>query len=903
MRKAGNAGNTPALQQLILAAGLSTLVLVFISQDWLWRWDLLLYDAAASIESAAAPPDLIIVAIDDESLSRIGRWPWPRSVHAQLVRRLHADGAKVIGLDILFVEPDSRDPQGDAALAAAIADSARTVLPVVMELPRFGGQPLELLPAPAFAEGAHTLAHVHVELDRDGLARSVYLRAGVGDPHWLVFAEAILRLADPQRGAELPGQRAPPGAATSTLESTLAWTRDYHVLVPFRGPPGTIKQISYARVLNGEYVQGSFADKVVMVGATATGMADNLATPVSGHGVPMPGVEFHANVFAALRDGTTVSLLSTSLRACISVLVVLLLLLLYPRLTPRRGLLAAITFVGVLVVASAALLVFARIWFAPAPVLVALILSYPLWSWLRLEFAMRFLAQEFARLQREQVNVAAGARPDLGDGLGFLHALLPVGGYVVVDPHGVALQSVGQAPTQRAAGLVANQWVAVDDELWTAVEQPGGLWSVGLSWQHACGPTAAEQRLLDAAIRMERRHTKRQPTSRIEVVQARVFEIQHASARLRTLRGVIDNTLEQMQHGMILIDLLGRIQLANQQAAKFVLADANAKLLGRNILHALAELTHQSAVDWPTTLTQVLVKRESVHLACRHADGRDLLGHAAPMLDDSARVIGAIFNLADVSALRQSERRRAEMLNFVSHDLRSPLISIIALSELAAQSGAAGAGNGDDNDNRDHDAERALQRGEALRRAGEHARRTLALAEQFLELARVQGDEELAADEVDLMMVAMDALDSIWPQAEAKSIELDPRIEVDEARVTGDAALLGRVLVNLLTNAVKYSPAGASVGIELTRRGAEICCCVFDTGYGIAPQDLERLFGSYQRIERQEHAGERGIGLGLAFVDATVKRHGGRIEVDSEFNKGSRFSVLLPIAMASGNGP
>ena len=278
-----------------------------------------------------------------------------------------------------------------------------------------------MLPAPAFCEVAHSLGHVHVELDRDGLARSVYLRGGVGDPHWLVFAEAILRIADPQRGNELPGLRAPPSdtASTlessprspqdspqdspqeSTLESTLAWTRDYHVLVPFLGPPGSIKRISYARVLNGEYAPGSFADKVVMVGAIATGMADSLATPVSGHAAHMPGVEFHANVLAALRDGTTVSVLSTSLRAWVSVLIVLLLLVLYPRLTPRRGLFAAITFVGVLFAASVALLVFARVWFAPAPGLVALILSYPLWSWLRLEFAMRFLAQECERLQRE----------------------------------------------------------------------------------------------------------------------------------------------------------------------------------------------------------------------------------------------------------------------------------------------------------------------------------------------------------------------------------------------------------------------------------------------------------------------------------------------------------------------
>lgn len=891
--KRGSATRTPALQHLILATVLTGLVLAFISQDWLWRWDLLFYDAAASIESAAVPDDLIIVAIDDESLGSIGRWPWPRRVHAQLVRRLHEDGAKVVGLDILFPEPDALDPEGDAAFVEAIRDSARTVLPVVMEVPQFGGLPLELLPAPAFADAARALAHVHVELDRDGLARSVYLREGLGDPHWLEFGETMLRVADPQRATQLPGARAP----SSSAGSALVWARDHHVLVPFLGPPGTVRRVSYARVLKGEYPPGTFADALVMVGATATGMSDNLATPVSGHGAHMPGVEFHANVLAALRDGTTVSVLSSTLRMWVSVLVVLVLLALYPRLSPRKGLLAAVAFIVVLFAASAALLIFGRIWFAPAPALVALILSYPLWSWLRLEFAMRFLAQELVRMRGEQLNFASGERPALGDRLAFLRAVLPVGGSVVIDPSGAVSESVGEVPANRAAPLQSNTWRLAAGELWTAVEQADQVWPVGLTWQSGLGPTPAEQRLLDAAIRMERRASKREPVSRIEVVQARVTEIQYASARLRSLRGVIDSTLEQMQHGMLLIDLLGRIQLANQQAATFLLDDANADLRNRNVLDALSALEIESGSAWPAILTQLLIERKPVHLACRHANGRDLLGHAAPLINDADRVTGAVFNLADISALRQSERRRTEMLNFVSHDLRSPLVSIIALSELAAQPGGDGQSSGQSTGQ--SDSHSSDNHAEALRRVGEHATRTLSLAEQFLELAQAEGEAELAADEVDLMMVAMDAIDSVWPQAEAKSIELEPQIEVDEALVIGDAGLLQRVFVNLLTNALKYSPQGASVGIELTQEGADFCCCVFDTGYGIAPEDLDRLFESYERIDREEHASERGIGLGLAFVEATVKRHGGRIVVESEVNKGSRFRVMLPAANAA----
>ena len=794
-----SAGNTPALQQLILASLLSGLVLAFIAQDWLWRWDLVFYDAAASIASSTVPEDLIIVAIDDESLNQIGRWPWPRRVHAQLVRRLHEEGALAIGLDILFPEADPLDPGGDEAFVEAIRGSGRVVLPVAMEASSLGGQPLELLPAPAFAQVARTLAHVHVELDRDGLARSVFLREGLGDPHWLEFGEAMLRIANPTRDGELPGERAPVGSESSTF----VWARDHHVLVPFLGPPGSIKRLSYARMLAGEYPSGTFKNALVMVGATATGMSDSLATPVSGHGAHMPGVEFHANVLAALRDNTTISVLPTSLRAPVSVLIVLLLLVMYPRLSPRRGLLAAVTFIVMLLVICLAMLLFARLWFAPAAVLVALVLSYPLWSWLRLEFAMRFLAQELQRLQREQVNFSTDDRPSLGARLAFLSAVLPIDGYLVIDPQGSMNESVGNSPSKRQGEpsdrLLPDRWQIEGDVLWTAVEQHDALWSVGLKWQHASGPTSAERRMLDVAIRVERRKHRRKQNSRIEVVQERVTEIQHASARLRSLRDVIDGTLEQMQHGMLLIDMLGRVQLFNRKAAEFLLGDADGELHNSNILDVLQGLQLESGADWPAMLKQLLVEREPVRLACGTDSGRDLLGHAAPMVDDSDRVVGAIFNLADISPLRQSERRRTEMLNIVSHDLRLPLVSIIALSELAS-----GQDESDD-----------VDRVDVLRRVGEHATRTLNLAEQFLELARAQGDEELASNDVDLMMVSMDALDGVWPQAEAKSIDLDPRIDVDEAYVVGDARLLERVFVNLLTNAVKYSPEGATVGIEL----------------------------------------------------------------------------------------
>ena len=176
----------------------------------------------------------------------------------------------------------------------------------------------------------------------------------------------------------------------------------------------------------------------------------------------------------------------------------------------------------------------------------------------------------------------------LGARLVFLSAVLPIDGYLVLDPQGVVSESIGDAPAKRQADvrnrLVPNRWQTEGDVLWTAVEQDAALWSVGLKWRHASGPTKAEQQLLDVAIRVERRKHRREPVSRIEVVQERVTEIQHASARLRSLRNVIDGTLDQMQHGMLLVDMVGQIQLFNRQAARFLLGDADGDLHNSNIL-------------------------------------------------------------------------------------------------------------------------------------------------------------------------------------------------------------------------------------------------------------------------------------------------------------------------------
>jgi CHASE2 domain-containing sensor protein len=194
------------LKKIGLALALTTLALVLLYTNALYRWDWLFYDWNLAAWSRAPADDIVIVAVDEQSLREMGRWPWSRRTHAELVRTLGAAGAKAIAMDIVFAEPDATDPAADAELADALARNGRVVLPVLNEQSRLNGQLLETLPIPALAAAVAGLGHVDVELDPDNIARGVYLKAGLGSPHWPTLALALLELTDSTAQRTLPGQ-------------------------------------------------------------------------------------------------------------------------------------------------------------------------------------------------------------------------------------------------------------------------------------------------------------------------------------------------------------------------------------------------------------------------------------------------------------------------------------------------------------------------------------------------------------------------------------------------------------------------------------------------------------------------------------------------------------------------
>ena len=143
--------------------------------------------------------------------------------------------------------------------------------------------------------------------------------------------------------------------------------------------------------------------------------------------------------------------------------------------------------------------------------------------------------------------------------------------------------------------------------------------------------------------------------------------------------------------------------------------------------------------------------------------------------------------------------------------------------------------------------------------------------------------------------ILVEAVDGMRARAAAEGLTLRLEPAASVAVVAGDAALLRQAVANLVDNAVKYTPSGGIVTVGLSVRDEQAVIRVADTGIGIAPDDHVRLFEKFYRIRRRDTMGIPGTGLGLAIVKSIVERHGGKVWVDSELDKGSTFYVSLPL--------
>ncbi|WP_275288522.1 CHASE2 and HATPase_c domain-containing protein [Halomonas elongata] len=356
------------------------------------------------------------------------------------------------------------------------------------------------------------------------------------------------------------------------------------------------------------------------------------------------------------------------------------------------------------------------------------------------------------------------------------------------------------------------------------------------------------------------------------MLHRRLLSLERAITRIHNTRQFIADSMDSMPIATLVVDMQGHIILSSDQARQ---------LLRRYRIDDRSTLKELLDVMIPEGQTVAKKSRQTNNDGLGELDDTLYKGNderhyhlkVSPLVTAvDAFEVGWLVGLVDVTSERQAEEQRASLLRFLSHDLKAPQSSILALTQLQRTSSSR------------------LSEQDLLDRVAQQARNALTLTDSFMQLTKV----EFGAMEKNFVLlsdVILEAIDQAWPAAQQRSIGIECDAE-DECPMEGDRAYLLRAVYNLLDNAIKYSPPDTRVSIEARETPEDIRVVIQDQGVGIPEQDLPYIFDSYQRSSGASLSS--GYGLGLSLVKSVVERHGGTIECRSTENLGTRFQLTFP---------
>lgn len=256
---------------------------------------------------------------------------------------------------------------------------------------------------------------------------------------------------------------------------------------------------------------------------------------------------------------------------------------------------------------------------------------------------------------------------------------------------------------------------------------------------------------------------------------------------------------------------------------------------------------------------------------------------SAPALGPDNGVVGTVTVLEDITAFKRLDEMKSDFVNMVAHELRSPLVSIRQQNNVLLE-GLAGP----------------LQekQQEFLNRGSKKIDQLLELINDLLDIAKIEAGKHVQhRTPMDVEQVLRETLALIEPRAQEQGITLECVCE-DVRPIQADPKGIGEVLNNLVTNAINYSPGGGRVDVAVKCLGDNLEIRISDTGIGIEPEELPKIFDKFYRVKHPETRQVMGTGLGLAITKGIVEAHQGTIDVESAPERGTTFRILLPM-MAS----
>jgi two-component system phosphate regulon sensor histidine kinase PhoR len=350
-----------------------------------------------------------------------------------------------------------------------------------------------------------------------------------------------------------------------------------------------------------------------------------------------------------------------------------------------------------------------------------------------------------------------------------------------------------------------------------------------------------------------------------EDLETRLTEISEDRVRLQAV-------LSSMVEGVLVLDRECKILLMNAAIERMFLLEESA-VLGRPLIevfrhrqiHQLVQKVLDSGVEQSEEIVMFIPEERTFAVQASVSEKGG---------------IAAVLVFHDVTNLKRLERIRKDFVANVSHELRTPLTSIKGYIEALI-------------DGAKDDPQKCIEFLGIIQR---HADQLNALLADLLQLSTIEsGQYQWQRGPVSISDLIDKAVQLLRPQAEKKGQAISTALAEGIGPMTGDADKLTQVLINLIDNAIKYTPKGGRITVEAQRREDVIEVIVSDTGIGIPPLEIPRIFERFYRVDRARSREMGGTGLGLSIVKHIVEAHGGKVSVESQFGKGSRFVVTLPV--------
>jgi PAS domain S-box-containing protein len=364
------------------------------------------------------------------------------------------------------------------------------------------------------------------------------------------------------------------------------------------------------------------------------------------------------------------------------------------------------------------------------------------------------------------------------------------------------------------------------------------------------------------------------PQAAVAIANGRLFERQRSLAgELSAAKSQLETVLASTESPVVAVDRQTRILLANP-AALSLLPDPSVEVEGRR-------LTDLAPSDFlPPDVRAALrdLRRGRVHTYEVHHQGGTYLCHLAVLGRPNPKGWVAVLN--DVTQLKELDRLKSEMVRITSHDLKNPLFAAMSYLELLEEDGESIF---DEN----------LR--EYVGIINHQLERMNRIISGILDLERVQSGTP-AYETCNLNRLLRLAAGELEGQAIAKNLALALDLPADLPSVLGDPQQLSQVFINVIDNAVKFTPDGGRVDVRASEGDGQVLVEVADTGIGIPAEAKDRIFERFYRAHQPGTEHISGSGLGLSLAKAIVDAHGGEIQVESEAGVGSTFRVILPVA-------